>query len=207
MYHAYLSYFAGALSIGVAFFVLLWSSRSFAYLVMCLGMALIGLELIIFGYTVQLLSPGGVLFFSWVRSAVASLLPGIWLLFSLVFARVNYRDHVKRWKWTVGAVFAFPSILAFAFRGSFFINASVIDPELGWSLTLGWAGYLYQLSFLICAVLILINMENILRASSGSIQWQVKFMVLGLGGLFAARIYTSSQALHSTIAATLLLNR
>ena len=194
-YHEYLSYLGAALSLGVAAFVLVWSSRSFAYVVLCLGMAVLGIELVVFGYTVQMLSPGGVLFFSWIRSVIASLLPGIWLVFSLSFGRINYREHVKRWRWIVAAVFAISPILSIGFKGNFYTNASVIDPSLGWSISLGWAGYLYQLSFLICSVLVLINMENILRASSGSIQWQVKFMALGLAGIFAVRVYTSSQAL------------
>lgn len=54
--------------------------------------------------------------------------------------------------------------------------------------------------FLLGAVLILMNLEKTLRASAGSKRGQVKVMVLGLGGLFAVRIYMHSQVLlFSTI--------
>jgi hypothetical protein len=44
-------------------------------------------------------------------------------------------------------------------------------------------------------VLVLGNLERTLRASTGSMRWFIKYMVLGVGGLFAARVFTSSQAL------------
>jgi putative PEP-CTERM system histidine kinase len=43
--------------------------------------------------------------------------------------------------------------------------------------------------------MILVNLEETLRASTGSKRWQIKFMVLGLGSLFAVQIYTISQTL------------
>src|SRR5262249_36501639 len=43
--------------------------------------------------------------------------------------------------------------------------------------------------------LVLMNLERTLRACVGTMRWRIKFMVLGLGLLFAVRIYTSSQCL------------
>ena len=39
------------------------------------------------------------------------------------------------------------------------------------------------------------NLERTFRAAVGTMRWRIKFMVLGLGVLFAVRAYTSSQAL------------
>jgi putative PEP-CTERM system histidine kinase len=48
---------------------------------------------------------------------------------------------------------------------------------------------------LVAAVLILMNLERTFRAAVGTMQWRIKFIVLGLGIVFGARIYTLSQAL------------
>ena len=39
------------------------------------------------------------------------------------------------------------------------------------------------------------NLERTFRAAVGTMRWRIKFMILGLGVLFAVRVYTSSQAL------------
>jgi len=39
------------------------------------------------------------------------------------------------------------------------------------------------------------NMERVFRGTIGHLRWQIKFMVLGLGSLFAIRIYTTTQTL------------
>src|SRR5439155_21567654 len=46
---------------------------------------------------------------------------------------------------------------------------------------------------LVAAVLILMNLERTFRAAVGTMQWRIKFVVLGLGIVFGARIYTLSQ--------------
>jgi putative PEP-CTERM system histidine kinase len=48
---------------------------------------------------------------------------------------------------------------------------------------------------LIISVLIVFNIERIIRSSIGRTRWQLKFMALGIGGLFALGIYTGSQAI------------
>src|SRR5262249_20229638 len=49
--------------------------------------------------------------------------------------------------------------------------------------------------FLVVSVLILFNLEQTIRSSTGRIRWQIKFVVLGVGAVFAPRIYLASQAL------------
>jgi putative PEP-CTERM system histidine kinase len=52
-----------------------------------------------------------------------------------------------------------------------------------------------QIFFLLTSVFIVFNLERTLRSSTGRIRWQIKFMALGVGGLFALRIYVATQAL------------
>jgi len=53
---------------------------------------------------------------------------------------------------------------------------------------------MYFFSLVTC-VLVLTNLERTYRASVGTMRWRIKYVVLGLGVLFAARIYTNSQCL------------
>ena len=48
---------------------------------------------------------------------------------------------------------------------------------------------------LVAIVLVLSNLEKTFRAAVGTMRWRIKFLVLGLGVIFGAQIYTASQAL------------
>jgi putative PEP-CTERM system histidine kinase len=134
----------------------------------------------------------------WQRAGffTASFLPGIWLVFTLSYGREeSYKDILKRQKWVILSFFAIPVILSTFFAKSFFEIKPILTESFAWPLQLGWSGYAYFIVFLLGGVLILMNLEKTFRASTGVIRWQIKFMLLGLGSLFAVRIYTSSQAL------------
>src|SRR5205823_8558586 len=66
--------------------------------------------------------------------------------------------------------------------------------DIGW-LALGTAGRILTAVLLIATVLILMNLEKTFRSAVGTMRWRIKFLVLGLGVIFSARIYTRSQAL------------
>ena len=51
------------------------------------------------------------------------------------------------------------------------------------------------MTFLVGAVVILMNLERTFRASVGTMRWRIKYMILGLGLLFVVRTYTASQIL------------
>ncbi len=196
---------AGALlSFGIAFFALFLSSRSFAYRALGLGMLLFGIEQVILDISFNATSPSNVVFWHQVRYMAGALVPGTWMLFSLSFGRVNYGEFVKRWKWAVIASFAVPLVLTTAFRNFLFVSATVINERSEWLLDLGTSGYCYHIVVLIGAALVLMNLEKTLRAFTGSMRWQIKFIVIGLFGVFASRIYVGSQAiLYSSMNTTL----
>jgi len=60
---------------------------------------------------------------------------------------------------------------------------------------LGPAGYLSALFLLVISVVVLANLEQILRNSSETVRWELKFLFLGIASLYAAIIYISSQTL------------
>lgn len=129
------------------------------------------------------------------RLLVMSLLPGTWLLFSLSYARGNAKEFLSRWRISLTVAFALPLALAVFFYDNLFsVVYSPAAPSEKY-LHLTPPGLLLHVLFLISAVLMLVNFERTFRASVGTMRWRIKYMILGLGVLFAVRVYTGSQAL------------
>ncbi len=89
-------------------------------------------------------------------------------------------------------------LLALLFSGLLlFVNPSEEEglqaPEGYFSL--GIPGYLSGLFLLITAVLVLALIEQMLRNASETARWELKFLFLGVGALYASIIYMSSQVL------------
>jgi putative PEP-CTERM system histidine kinase len=179
---------------GLAAGVLWRDRRSFVHQAFAVGMAILAAEAAVTALGAEARSPTARLVAERLRLLATALLPWAWLRFSLAFARSDYREFVRQWRPVIWTSLLLPSVLATLIGPHVYVGA--IQPAPGrWLLALGWAGYLFHLVFLAGAVLILANLERTLRASTGSMRWFIKYMVLGVGGLFAARIYTSSQAL------------
>jgi putative PEP-CTERM system histidine kinase len=124
-----------------------------------------------------------------------SFLPGIWLCFSLTYSRGNSRELPARSRLLILAAFLIPVGVSLVFREQLAsIFAQNESAENWWISSHATAKTLNGL-LLIAAVLILVNLERTFRSAIGTMQWKIKFMVLGLGIVFGARIYTLSQAL------------
>jgi putative PEP-CTERM system histidine kinase len=158
-------------------------------------MIILSVEEVFNGLSFQALWPAEVMRWQQLKLIATALLPGSWLLFSLSFARANYKETLVKWRWIVLAAFAIPLALITLFANSLFKEVVALGAPSGWFIRIGWSGYLFYLFLLLSAILILMNLERALRNSTGSIRWQVKFMVIGLGGIFAVRVYISSQTL------------
>lgn len=188
--------FAGALLCGgLAIWVLYQAPRAFVHRTFAVGMLVLALREACVGLSVQAIQPVDVIHWERLGLAVAAVLPGSWLLFSLSFARANYRDLVTRWRWFALATFAFPLVLVTLFWSALYADTLRLETFSVWVLPLGWSGYVLYGFVLLSAVIILRHLERTLRASAGSMRWQSKFMILGLGSMWAAQLYTSSQAL------------
>jgi hypothetical protein len=124
-----------------------------------------------------------------------ALIPGVWLLFALAYSRINYKEIISTRRWIVSATFIIPVALVTIFWGNFFKAEPVLDSNSIWLIPLGWSGYAFNLCMLLGSILILMNLERTLRGSVGHKRWQVKYMVLGIGSIFAVWVYTSSQAI------------
>lgn len=171
---AVLALIATTLSIGVAIggFVVAprhFVHRVFAIVMTCLALMQLGTVLsaqLMYGERLRLLASGG--------------LPGLALLWSVCFARFNSREHVRAWQWAI----LIASIVPLGLAGLQPIHAP-----------LNWTGYVFYLLTLGTSVAILGELEKTLRAAAGRIRAQIKFVVLGMGCVFAMQVYTASQTL------------
>lgn len=182
------------LCLGLALFIFLEDKRAFVHRIFSFGMTALAFKELFVGLTMGTPLPSEMVYWGAWGLTAAALLPGNWFLFSLSFGRSNYQELAAKWKWFTLTSFMFPLLMAVLFRGSLLIP--VLQEEGGAPvIRLGWSGYAFYLFYLLVSVIILTNLEETLRASTGNKRWQVKFMLLGIGGLFAVQIYTVSHTL------------
>ncbi len=135
----------------------------------------------------------------WQRCAlfVAAWLPGTWLWFSLTYARGDSGGLLARWRVPLALSLALPMAAAAALllNSGSIIHLVRLGENGPWSIRLGVLGTALLLVLLLSSVLVLMNLERTYRAAVGTMRWRIKFMVLGIGTLFAGRVYTSSQGL------------
>jgi len=182
------------LCVGLALFIFLEDKRSFVHRVFSFGMIALALKELLIGMAMSATLPSDMIRWSFWGLAAASVLPGSWFLFSLSFGRSNYKELVSKWKWFGVLSLILPLSLVLFAGGALLIPVSPEEGPVS-IIALGWSGYTFYLFYFLVSVVILMNLEETLRASTGNKRWQVKFMLLGIGGLFAAQIYTVSHTL------------
>jgi len=131
------------------------------------------------------------LFFGTLTLLAKSFLPAFWLCFSLTYSRGNPRELPARSRLLILAAFLIPVSAFVIFLDQFVPTFPYVER---W-ISADAAGKALNGALLVAAVLILMNLERTFRAAVGTMQWRIKFVVLGLGIIFGARIYTLSQAL------------
>jgi putative PEP-CTERM system histidine kinase len=190
-----IAFLAAVMTAGIAVMALWRDPRSFVHQVFALGMVLFALEAGLTGLAYGAASPEGFLFWKRFQLIIASLLPALWLLFSVSFARANYSEQISRWKWVLILSLVLPLSLVTFFSGTFFAGPAVLTEASVLLLRIGLSGYLWHLSWVILSVMILMNLERTFRHATGHMRWQTKFMFLGIGGIFGVRLFTDSQVI------------
>ena len=181
----------GILAIGM----LLRKRRSVADWAFAAGMVVLASEGICSGFSTRATSMEEIVRWQQWQLLVLSFLPGVWLLFSLTYARGNPRTFLVKWRLPLAGAFLLPVGISLGFRSGLVTTLQQAAESGHWILLLGWPGFVSHLLVLIGSVLVLMNLERTFRASVGTMRWRIKFMLLGVGLLFVVRIYTSSQVL------------
>ena len=184
------AFFCGGLILIVA-----WSKQpSVAHWAFIIGMVALAAGDICFALTTYATTPEEMVYWQYWKMVAMSFLPGTWLFFSLTYARGNYLEFLKRWRLVLVAAFLLPIGLVIFFGRHLIISVGETVPE-HWMFRLGMSGLIFNLCCLVGWVLVLMNLERTYRAAIGTMLWRIKFMILGLGVIFAVRAYVSSQVL------------
>src|SRR5579884_2524327 len=184
--------FGGVMAVGVA----LQARRSVAHWSFVAGMLALAVEslftsLALNAYAANEPAQAVLRWEAW-KLVASAFLPGVWLCFSLVYARGNSHEFLQRWKPLLITAFVAPIGLALGFRDGLL---QLVQSNHVAVPALTTPGIALNLLLLLTAVIVLMNLERTFRASVGTMRWRIKFMVIGLGVLFAARAYTCIQML------------
>ncbi len=185
------AFVGGALALAVA----VRSRRSVAYWAFMPGMLGLAAANAFYGFTVKAELPGEILAWQNRELIALSFLPGFWLLFSLAYARGNYSEFLKQWNVALGCAFLLPIATAFGFHGEILGEPGLSKANQHWVIPVGVPGLAFTVMMLLSAVLILMNLERTYRASVGTMRWRIKFMIIGLGVIFATQVYSTSQVM------------
>ena len=189
------SFMAAGLSVAMAIAIVAHDRHSHVHRLFASGIVLFAAEEVLRGMIPGTLLPENVVYWQVWVFAVAAMSPAVWLGFSTTYARVTPGSFFSSKPILCGVGVA-PVLFVAIFRTSLFLNsAAVFEGDGKWSIPLSWPGQILQVFFLGTSVLVLFNLERTIRSSMGRIRWQIKFTVLGIGGLFALRIYLASQSL------------
>jgi putative PEP-CTERM system histidine kinase len=186
---------AASFSAALALAVILRQRRSIASWCFCIGMLAFALESVFVEMWREALLPEDAAFWETLTLVTKSVLPGIWLCFSLTYSRGNPREFLAKSWLLLLAAFLLPVGVALVFQEQLAPVLPYNQSDGSWWVSFHVAAKTLNSLLLIAAVLILTNLEITLRSAVGTMQWRIKFVVLGVGVAFGARVYTQSEAL------------
>jgi putative PEP-CTERM system histidine kinase len=136
----------------------------------------------------------------WKKCAILAegLLPVLWLVFSLIHARLNEPRSISIPQRTFVLLSCFVPVVAVCFpAGSFFYSPDFSTEHI---LFLSNIAFYFYIGLLIFIVIALFNLEATLVSSSHGYRWKIKLEILGAMSLLAAMlVYYSQGLLYRTI--------
>ncbi len=156
------------------------------------GMALLAMEQLLSHHLVLAAGRPDAGTWLWRSMFLKSLVPGVWLCFSLVYARGDRADFLRRWRRGLVAALVVPPAILILFSSHIVVtaghNSGVNTPWLA-------LGKVWVMVVLLITLGILTNLEKTFRASVGMTRWRIKYLFLGAGLIFGVKLYTLSQLL------------
>jgi len=180
---------------GLGLFVWSRDVRSLAHRLFAMGM--IALSVTEVGNALALLSTTGSGFLFWTRVSWLGEIfqPLAWWAFTLVYGQNKPPKIRARWRVPlIGSLVV--SVVFLLFLGSDdFLRPPSPSVGLPSALKLGPIGYVFLVYLMLFSVLILGQIENMWWSASEPRRWQIKFLLIGIGTIFAFAFYASSQTL------------
>lgn len=189
-----LCYSATAVFAFLAGIVLLPRAASPARWFCVVGLVAFAAETLFIGLSFEATSGEAILRWQRLKLIPQAILPGAWLLFSLCYARGNYRNFLASWRVPATLIAVGPLVLVLGWSHRI-IESVRLAGRGEWAVLLGGGGKVFNLLVLLGAVLVLMNLERTFRTALGVMRWRIKYMVLALTLVFGVIIYCHSQVL------------
>ncbi len=193
--NALIGFTGAALCLGLAVATLWLRRRSFRWLFFALGMLLLAADAVLGSLTLSALSAEAVLAWQKLELTVLAFLPGTWLVFSLCYARGNYREFLARWRAMLVLAYAIPILALLVFGKDLIVKIAYSEVDGDVFVGLGWSGKVLCFTLLVGSVFILLNFERTFRSAVGVMRWRIKYFILGAALVFGSKLYSSSQVL------------
>jgi putative PEP-CTERM system histidine kinase len=172
--------------------------RSLATWCFSVGMSVFALESCFGAMWRQAVDAESAAFWGTLTLVTKSFVPGVWVCFSLTYSRGSARTLPARTWFLVLTALLIPIGMSLVFHDQLVLASRYAEPGAEWWIRSNAAAKMLNGFQLVAAVVILMNLEKTFRSAVGTMQWRIKFLVIGLGVVFGARIYTLSQALLFT---------
>jgi putative PEP-CTERM system histidine kinase len=186
---------AAALSLVLAGIALLRPPRRLRQVMFAAGMTAFTLEsLLIYGLLFHSTSPESHAMWMAALQSATLLTPIPWCLFTFLSGREADAPVPRTWRFSLALGSAGLALAATVnVVWPFLLVESAPRPFRYAELTLvGQIGVAIEL---LGTIAVLYGLEPTLRNTRGSLRWQLKYLALGLGGIFAVRFYLLSQTL------------
>ncbi len=179
---------AAALACSLAAWTCVREKASVATIAFVSGLALLALDAAFGALSLAAADPAqSIQWYRW-RMLALAFTPGIWLAFSVTYARGNASMFLRRWLPAIAGLLIVVPVIALLFRHDLFASDQNV-----WRL--GNSGRVIHIFLVVGATAVLMNIERTFRSAVGLMRWPLKFMVIGLATLFLARVYTSTEFL------------
>lgn len=182
-------------SLGFAAAALLRPPRRLPQLSFAAGMAAFGLEsLLTYGLLFHSAGPTSHVLWLLARGWVAVLLPIPWCVFVFLSGRQPSTPVPGNWRisFIVGSAGLMVTALANLVRP--FFQVPWVEGGFRYA-QLTEVGRIGAAMEILATIAVLYGLEPSLRNSRGSVRWRLKYLALGLGGIFVVRFYLLSQTL------------
>jgi len=189
-----LPFIAAVLSAALAVAAVLRNHHSGASWLFALGMFGLAMDSILTGICLSLIDLEKLAFWQEWALILKAFLVAIWFGFAVTYSRGDAGESLRRWRTIIAIACLLPVAALLGFRGDL-IQTLVRPNSTDLWISFTAAGKIVNVAILVGTVLVLMNLERTFRSGVGTMQWRIKFLVLGLAVIFGARIYTRSQAL------------
>jgi len=116
-----------------------------------------------------------------------------WLLFAVSFSKTSNWSSISRFPKIL--IYISPLLIIFSIvlpMDEFFYSPEFQREQI---LFLGNAGYIFNLVVLLYSILAITYLEATLKSSSGITRWNIKYLLIGIGGILAMNIFYYSHSL------------